>query len=121
MSRTYRFRKGKFIPWWNDYSWKEWVNIREEDIDPTWEVRLNERSRIFKYARKLTGKELKKVKAFQYQDRTFSCKEPGPHWFRNLYTDRPQRREAKRQLKKFLLDTDFEVIINPKDPLEYWT
>ncbi len=52
---------------------------------------------------------------------TFEGKEPGPSWFRNLTTERPQRREAKRQLHKFMLDEEFEVMLNPMDHLEYWT
>lgn len=48
--------------------------------------------------------------------------EPGPAWFRNLMTERPQRREGKRELRKFMAKPDeYEVILNAKNPLEYWT
>lgn len=68
------------------------------------------------------SKEYKRDMAKFYSDSgTFKFKEPGPSWFRNLYTERPQRREAKRQLHKYLLDQEFEVILNPKDRLDYWT
>jgi hypothetical protein len=56
-----------------------------------------------------------------HKDSTYRCKEPGPSWFRNLFTERPQRREAKRQLNKFLLDPDFEVLLDSKATLEYYT
>lgn len=47
--------------------------------------------------------------------------EPGPSWFRNLNTERPQRREAKQQLHRYVQGEDFEVILEAKMPLEYWT
>jgi len=66
--------------------------------------------------------EHKKALAKHFSDTgTYRYKEPGPSWFRNLYTERPQRREAVRQLKKFMLNEDYEVILNAKDKLEYWT
>jgi hypothetical protein len=66
--------------------------------------------------------EYKKALAKHFSDTgTYSHKEPGPSWFRNLYTERPQRREAKRQIHKYFLDEEFEVILNEKDKLEYWT
>lgn len=52
---------------------------------------------------------------------TNTCKEPGPSWYRNLYTERPLRRKAKRELKKYMLDTDYEPIIEKMGKLEYWT
>jgi hypothetical protein len=68
------------------------------------------------------SKEYKKAMAIYHSDSgTFSFKEPGPSWFRKLFTERPQRRESERQLRKYLLDEEFEVILNPKDKLEYWT
>lgn len=67
------------------------------------------------------SKEGKKRIAKFYADKTFNFKEPGPHWFRNLNTERPQRREAKRQLGRYMRDPEFVVILNAKDPLDYWT
>lgn len=48
-------------------------------------------------------------------------KEPGPAWYRLIMTERPQRRHAKNELRKFMLNEEYEVILNDKDPLEYWT
>ena len=41
------------------------------------------------------SKEYKKAMAIYHSDSgTFSFKEPGPSWFRKLFTERPQRRES---------------------------
>jgi hypothetical protein len=52
---------------------------------------------------------------------THQCREPGPSWFRNLTSQRPHRRSSKEQLRKFILDQEFEVIIEDNPHLEYWT
>ena len=105
MSRTYR-RKKSYIPWWvtselrrSDYGYcYEWVPLEKDSI------------------------EYKKNLSHYYSDSCcVSFKEPGPHWFRNLFTDRPARRAAKRELQKFMLDEEYEPMILPKYPLEYWT
>ena len=41
-------------------------------------------------------------------------------WWVNLVVQRPQRRDAKQQLKKWLTDPEYEVILNAKDPVPYW-
>lgn len=107
MSRTYRRKSG-------DPSYKRWHTSSSVRIDPDgwcwmW-VPMDPASN-----------EYKRAVARYHSDRTNNFKEPGPSWFRKLYTERPQRREAKRQLKKYMSDPDFEVILNAKDPLEYWT
>lgn len=52
---------------------------------------------------------------------TWSFKEPGPSWFRNLYTERPLRRYNRRELHKFMKNSDYESMIEEKGKLEYWT
>ena len=52
---------------------------------------------------------------------TYYCNEPGPKWFRNLTAERPHKRDAKNQLRRFVLDPSFEVVIFSKPKLEYWT
>ena len=44
----------------------------------------------------------------------------GPRWFRNLYGERIQRRDAKFQLHKFKYNNDYEVCLVVKQPLPYW-
>lgn len=48
-------------------------------------------------------------------------KEPGPSWFRNMFTERPQRRFNDRELQKFMTRTEYEPMIIAKDRLVYWT
>lgn len=104
MSKTYR-RKKLPIPWHvkqelvnvGTRRWR-WVDMDTESI------------------------EYKKKIAKHYSDAgSYRFKEPGPAWFRNLFTERPQRREARKELQKFLKDEEYEVMLLPKNPLEYWT
>ena len=68
------------------------------------------------------SKEYKKGKARFHSDAgTSSFKEPGPSWFRNLYSDRPLRRHDKNELKKFMLDGEYEPMCSAYHPLDYWT
>ena len=41
-------------------------------------------------------------------------------WWVNMVMQRPHRRDAKRQLKKWMTDPEYEVILNAKEPLPYW-
>lgn len=68
-----------------------------------------------------SSKEYKIAIARYHSDGHKNFKEPGPHWYRNIFTERPQRREAKRQLKLYIQNPDYEVVLNTKDPLVYWT
>lgn len=68
-----------------------------------------------------TSEEGKKRLINYHSDAYKPFKEPGPHAYRNLYTERPQRRESKREIRKFMLDEEYEVLLNPKNKLEYWT
>jgi len=122
MSRTIRFRKGKYVPWWNNYEWKQWVEISKEEYHTTkYDTRLHSYAgsrRGIVYEKKVVNKT---TYWKMHKDNGHYCKEPGPRWFRNLFTERPQRRDAKRQLNKFLLDPDFEVLIDTKLHLVYYT
>ena len=48
-------------------------------------------------------------------------KEPGPSWFRNLYGNRPLRRDSKEELRKYMLDQEYDPMIPEKNKLPYWT
>lgn len=68
------------------------------------------------------SKEYAKGKARYHSDGgTWSFKEPGPSWFRNLFTERPLRRHTKRELQKFMLDPEYEPMVEEMGKLEYWT
>ena len=42
------------------------------------------------------------------------------HHFVNMYTERPQRREAVREIRKFLSDQNYEVQIREKNKIPYY-
>ncbi len=68
------------------------------------------------------SKEYQKGKAkFHSDGATTSFKEPGPSWFRNIFSDRPLRQKAKRELHKFIKNEEYEPIIESKGILPYWT
>jgi hypothetical protein len=50
-------------------------------------------------------------------------KEPGPGWFRNLFATRPNRRYNKNELRKFVLNPEYdpEILDNNAKILPYWT
>lgn len=107
MSRTYRRKNCANSHFWQferevqtyfDYKTRDWARV-----DPK-------------------SEEYERRKAIFHSDNgTNSFKEPGPAWFRNMFSERPHRRMAKRELKKFMNDPDYEVILEPKGWLRYWT
>lgn len=104
MSRTYRKRNPHDIA----FAKQELVRIAPYHLE--W-VKLDPKSKQYKTA-------VAKVTSDAYK----AFKEPGPAWFRNLWTERPQRREAKRELYKYLrANGEYEVMLLPKNPLDYWT
>jgi len=86
-----------------------------------WVLRDDESDAIHPPSIDPKSKEGKKRLAVFHSDKYIRFKEPGPAWFRNLFTERPQRREAKRQLDLYLRDPETVVILNAKDKLDYWT
>jgi hypothetical protein len=44
----------------------------------------------------------------------------GPRWFRNMYGERIQRRDAKFELFKYMRNNEHEVCIVTKQHLPYW-
>jgi len=87
-----------------------------------------------------TTKEYKIKRSEYYRDKTHNFKEPGPSWFRNLFSTRPLRGKARQELHKFMRsipigytgyskDLDFlqvkddcyEPMIESKGKLPYWT
>ena len=66
--------------------------------------------------------ELERLRSMYHSD-SYDCsfKEPGPSWYRNLYTERPLRRKNKQELRKFFLYPEYEPLCEEKGKLEYWT
>lgn len=106
MSRTYR-RKDKI-----EYKWvlRDYIN---SDIELPW----------YRHWIKIDPKSLegKKRLAQHHSDAGYCWQNyKGPHWFHNLFEERPRRRKAKRELHKFMKDPDYEVMLEKKKPVIYW-
>lgn len=127
MSRTYRKRKEN-SKCHND---EDWI-LRESGWGTSW-IEDHDYDRIevkcHNYYLKTyivirinpSSKEGKRRLAKFHSDTgTHNFKEPGPSWFKNLTTIRPYRRKYKEQCRKFLYDTEYEVILE-KMVYEYWT
>ena len=112
MSRTFR-RKNET----QEYYWvlRDW--------DAYWYFRGYTYESVARYTNYLPkSKEGKKLLNKYHGDAgTHQCKEPGPSWYRRITRQVPLRRSSKEQLRKFMLDEEFEVIIEENPPLEYWT
>ena len=106
MSRTYRRQKG----YNRNLAWHvgDWVKL--EGFTTRWLRPLPKDS-----------VEYRKGLAVYHSDKTSSFKEPGPSWFRNMFSERPMRRRNKRELLKFMRVPDYEPMVFDKYPLEYWT
>lgn len=109
MSRTYRNRSEsphylKVVEnsvTWNGYGWTqyEWVHIKKNP----------------------ESEEEKKYLAEWRSDAYKEFKEPGPSWFRRLFTQRPYRQQARKEIHKFMIDETYEPMILSKPKLDYWT
>jgi len=106
MSRTYRRKRGDHT----DLEWRTRELIRVPGYYIWHWVPLDPES-----------KEYKKIVNKYHSDvgtNHFSCRAPG--WWITLTSQRPYRRDADRQIKKWMLDPDYEIIIESKEPLPYW-
>lgn len=106
MSRTYRRKRG-------DKTELEWATTNYLRVSDTW----------IWYWEKLdpTTKEYKQAVAKYHGDYgTSHYNSRAPGWWITLTSQRPYRRDADRKIKKWLLNTEYEVIIDSKEPLPYW-
>lgn len=114
MSRTYRRRKTTQNGMWSDLNF-----YTSEVVHPWGEFWYTAYVRV-PYPK--DSPEYKKGKAkFHSDSGTTSFKEPGPSWYRRMTTERPAKRKAKRELQKFMYNEEYEPMILPKEPLDYWT
>lgn len=110
MSRTFRRKNATHEYYWVVRDWDLYFKVGA----------FNHRTRNFQF--QPGTKEYDKALSEYHSDAgTHACKEPGPTWFRNITSQRPLRRDAYRQLRRFLQGEDLEVIIEENPPLEYWT
>ena len=106
MSRTYRFRKDKWIEKDGilsdrDWDWRRRI-VTIVNIDPK-------------------SKEGKKRLAKLHSDKKYYFyNSKGPNWFYNMYCQRPYRRDCKEQLRRAMYDDGYEVQIRNKPYREYW-
>ncbi len=110
--------------WGNDNPYRD-VYVLEEEIiwaDAESVTRTAWSDKRFNVTYRKDSRTGRKLAAIERSDAsTYRFKEPGPHWFRNLYVDRPYRRYTKNELRKFLSDQNYEPNIPRKFPLVYWT
>jgi hypothetical protein len=108
MSRTYRRKSGDHT----DLFWQTKTMVRVPDRYIWLWVPMDPKSKEY----------IKIVRKYHSDAGTHSCgngKAP-PGWFITQHVQRPHRRDANRQLRKWLLDPEYELILNAKDPLPYW-
>lgn len=119
MSRTYR-RTGQkaYRPWTSKAdACSEWLYTDYPEPLALEIYRFNRRVPLDPGTR-----EYRRKSARYHSDAgTTNFKEPGPSWFRNMFCERSQRRDAKQQLKKYMLNEEYEVCLMAKNPLPYWT
>jgi hypothetical protein len=107
MSRTYRFKKDTYmeegilsdwyIPDPRDYCWIRFLHDPSSD----------------------EGK--KRLAKFHSDNKRGFYNYVGPGWFHNMYSQRPYRRNAKKQIHRFMCEEEYEVQLLRKPKREYWT
>lgn len=107
MSRTYRCKKEKHL--------LEYNSVLED--------RIWDRETFKSYSVKIDPEsdEGKKRLAKYHSDNPRCIRNwSGPGWFKNLYCERPYRRDCKKQIRKAMYDDEFEVQIRHKPYREYF-
>lgn len=117
MSRTYRRRHTTKNGMWTDleYYTSNWTYPFADDGEwwPTARVQVPFPK---------DSAEYRKGKAIFHSDAaTTNFKEPGPSWFRRMFTERPMRRYNKNEIRKWMNNPEYEPIVYDMMPLEYWT
>lgn len=106
MSRTYRRKGGDK----SDLEWQTSKMVRVPGYYIWYWEKMDPKSKEYKKA----------VNKYHSDGGHYHYGGNGPGWWITLISQRPHRRNARMQLQKWLLDPDYEVIINSKDPLPYW-
>lgn len=105
MSRTYRFRKNS--------SWLEADAMSELVRVGPWQWHVAPIDR-------LSARGQKRLAKFHSDKKHHWMNWRGPSWFHNTYSQRPHRRRSRREIQKYLLDPEHEVIIESMPHREYW-
>lgn len=118
MSRTYRKKKVKTPEWvYRIYKTAD-KKMFIKDCEPGFATDFFG-SPVCKL-RKDSNEGIRRNRKF-HSDKSNNFKEPGPSWFKNLCTIRPERRRTKRELNKFFNNTEYEVQLYSKYFYKYWT
>ena len=104
MSNTKRFKKAR---WLEADVMRELVRVGPWQWDYVPVDRHSEQGR-------------KKLARFHSDKKDYWMNYRGPAWFHNVFSQRPHRRRAKREIQKYLRNNDYEVIIENKPHREYW-
>ena len=113
MSRTYRRKNSTRNGMWCDLEWytSDWIHPWiDSGCWHSVRIPFEKGSEEWK----------KGVARFHSDGATNQFKEPGPSWFRNIF-QRKYRRKAERELQKFMMDEDYEPMIERMPVMDYWT
>ena len=122
MSRTYRFRHDEWkiksncvlMEW--DYNIGQY-NSEDYELKQYHDHGIRSFYKFVFYADSEEGK--KRLAKFHSDRKWRYWNHIGPGWFHNLYSQRPYRRDAKRQIKRYI-DNDIDVQLVRKPKREYW-
>lgn len=129
MSRTYR-RKNLYnsndIPSWiyveRWCSMSEYEQVLEEHADSIQAVTDSS----YGYGRRVdiwfakNSKEGRRRLAVYLSDAATDSRHRPHRWFVNEFHQRPYRRRSKNELRKYMIDTEYEYMIESKPKLGYW-
>lgn len=124
MSRTYRRKTGKQEDWFLEDHWNELADALA--ADGAEKITLSNagcwcRTNYVVYYSRDSKIGKKKLAQYHSDAYTHGCREPGPMWALREFCQRPYRREAAREISKFLRDADYEVVLRSKPRHGYWT
>ena len=122
MSRTYRFRRDDWKINSNNVL-SDWdrrcdqYNPEDYEINRCDNYGIRNWYKIVFYANGKEGK--KRLAKFRSDAKCRYWNHRGPGWFHNLFSQRPYRRDAKNQIKRYI-DNDIDVQLLRKPKREYW-
>ena len=104
MSRTYRFRKDK---------WMEHDVLREL-------VRVERFRWEYVPIKRSSQQGRKKLAEFHSDKKHYWMSYRGPSWFHTEFAQKPYRGRARAQLHQYKRDANYEVVLESMPHLPYW-
>lgn len=119
MSRTYRKRLSSDSKWLlRDFVLESSISdfSKYDKVQLTWSDRW-----IYVWYKE-DSLEAKKIKAKHFSDSLgWKYNRSGPTYFKTLVAQKPYRRRAKKEIYKFMRDSEeYEVLLESKPKLPYW-